>query len=197
MVGGKIELKLRDVGHMGYCPVEDRPSVTREMTPEVCAEYDRLGWHTFREEDLIEHPLPEISPPIYFSGRHSLSPGTPGIVVGLGGRRFRVHFREEEYPGREHWECEGKTLILEETTDPLTKPDGGKTGNRRGGHYYKFFGQPMWVQNEYFPLGTRGQLCSHFLTIENEWGDMGNYNILVSLGEDGVPDAALFEASCC
>jgi hypothetical protein len=33
--------------------------------------------------------------------------------------------------------------------------------------------------------------------LENGWGDMGNWNILVGFDADGVPNVAYFEASCC
>lgn len=46
-----------------------------------------------------------------------------------------------------------------------------------------------------YPLDLEGNVCHHFLTIENGWGDCGNFNIL--LGFNGlIPNMAYFEASC-
>jgi hypothetical protein len=160
--------------------------IHREMTEEDCEHYDKIGWKNFNEESLIDRLLPSFGDPIYFSSKHSLY---SGVVVEIRGIRYLVQF-DEEY-SEEPYEPKNKSLTFTVTDKPLTKPDA-----KERGHSFKFFGQPTWIQNEYFPADPRDNACYHFVTIENGWGDSGNYNIL--LGMDGdIPSEAYFEASCC
>lgn len=63
-------------------------------------------------------------------------------------------------------------------------------------YYMQVFGQPNFIQGEVFPAhqGRCGMLLA---SIETDWGDSGNVNILFACDENGVPCKAWFEASCC
>lgn len=58
------------------------------------------------------------------------------------------------------------------------------------------FGQPQFIQNPIVP-SHNGRSAFHLLTLNNDWGDCGNVNIMVALDESGDPEVAFFEASCC
>lgn len=58
------------------------------------------------------------------------------------------------------------------------------------------FGQPHWIQSSWIPQ-YKGKAVHHLLTLNTEWGDMGNENYMVALDDDGYPEAVFFEASCC
>jgi hypothetical protein len=181
-----MKLPLLDI--RGSATDDQLTVVKRELTPEDCEHYDKIGWKHFRETDLIDKYLPSLGDPLYFSSRHSR-----GIVVEIRGLRYLVQF--EDVGHGEAWEVNGKSLILTETVEPLTVPDA-KLHDWRGGYEYKFFGQPTWVQTHWYPVDARGNPCCHLLTIENGWGDAGNFNILLGIKDD-VPSEAYFEASCC
>jgi hypothetical protein len=62
--------------------------------------------------------------------------------------------------------------------------------------YIKVFGQPNFIQSEVFPTYEgRSGMC--LASIENDWGDNGNINILFACDEDGLPCRIWTEASCC
>lgn len=142
-------------------------------------EYYELGnWQYYRPDYL----LPSLGERLHFSGRQKQ------IVVEIKGRRYKVEV-ESDY-NEEPYEVDGKSLVLTETDEPLTVED-----SCRG--WYQFFGQPNWIQNKTYPSDLLGNPCHHFLTVENGWGDCGNWNILLGFDKDGVPNIAYFEASCC
>lgn len=188
-----MEIQLQDV--FSAPQAKKSQLVQNEMAPQEVEYYEQQGWHHFRNDDLLR--LPEISPALYYSHSHSVH-GDRYVVVQVGQYRYKVRFIDRG-GSDEPWDHVGKYLSLEFTEEPATPPDREPPDENkyRGGYYLKFFGQPTWVQNEHFPLDGRGNPCYHFLTIENEWGDMGNYNILVGLNEHGIPDCGYFEASCC
>jgi hypothetical protein len=58
-----------------------------------------------------------------------------------------------------------------------------------------FFGQPRFIQNEMSPAHNgRAGMC--LASLNTEWGDAGNVNILFACDDNGVPCRAWFEASC-
>jgi hypothetical protein len=59
----------------------------------------------------------------------------------------------------------------------------------------QMFGQPQFIQNPIVP-SHEGRSAYHLLTLNNNWGDCGNVNIMVGLDESGEPATAYFEASC-
>ena len=112
----------------------------------------------------------------------------PFYVVEIKGRRYKVEFNED-------WQddpssIEGKTLDITPTDLPLTE-----TSDKSGD--FEFFGQPNWIQGAIYPLDLLGNPCYHLFTVENGWGDSGNYNFLIGFDADDVPNIAYFEASCC
>ena len=147
-------------------------------------------WNTYRQEDYLIKALPEIAPPIYFSTQI----GEP--IVQVFGRRYKIKFawNNNDVP----FEAKGKSLVLEPTMLKLTKSDSRAPDfGCRNTFYWKFFGQPIWLQGDYFPADLNGKSCYHFCTIETGWGDCGNWNILVGLDDNNIPNVAYFEASCC
>ncbi len=186
-----MRLKLLDV--YGAPHAKNEQLVPHELTPQETEHYEVQGWHHYRPE----YDLPELSPVLYYSAAYCLNTERY-IVVQIRDRRYKVRFCDEGTDRDEIYEATGKYLDLEPTDEAVTPPDRTppKDGNR-GYHYYKFFGQPTWVQNSHFPLDNHGNPCYHFLTIENDWGDRGNFNILIGLTEEGIPEIGYFEASCC
>lgn len=57
------------------------------------------------------------------------------------------------------------------------------------------FGQPDWVQSPMYPA-FEGRAAYHLMTLNTEWGDCGNINIMVGLDAEGRPARLWFEASC-
>lgn len=148
-------------------------------------------WKWYAQGAWDRYLLPEFGPPRYYSDSRR-----PGIVVPIAGRRFRVQVVSRDYDDPSS--PEGRELQLFETDDPETVPDcDPPPRGYRGHHYIQAFGQPNWIQNESYPADPRGNPCRHLLTAENSWGDCGNWNILVGVDEEGLPDIAYFEASCC
>jgi hypothetical protein len=188
-----MKLQLLDAWSQPSAREDQLTIVKRELTPEDCAHYDNIGWKYFSDNDLIDRFLPSLGDPIYFSEKHSLS---RGVVVEIKGVRYLVQFEELENRRGEESDPAGKSLILTPTDMALSKSDSTSAQGWRGGHYLKFFGQPTWIQSHLYPVDARNNACYHFLTIENGWGDSGNYNILLGLDGD-VPVEAYFEASCC
>lgn len=188
-----MRLKLLDV--FGAPHAKNEQLVPHELTPQEIEYFEQEGWQHYRQE----YELPELAPALYYSSKHSL--GTERyVVVQIRDRRYKVRFIDEGTDREEIYEPEGKFLDLEPTDEPVTPPDRAPLigeGSSRWSYYIKFFGQPTWVQNSHFPLDSRGKPCYHFLTIENDWGDCGNFNILIGLNEEGIPDIGYFEASCC
>jgi hypothetical protein len=209
----RIELPLRDIWEAPSCRADQLETVTDELTPEEVERITDAGqWKDFREEDLTRTVLPELGPALFFTERipfytaDSYSRGTPagppepeGIVVAIRGRNYRVSLRVLAGGRDSDHEARGKTLILVPTDEPATPSDVrvARVATSRSRREYQFFGQPVWVQNAHYPADLRGEPCSHLVTVENGWGDMGNWNILVGFDADGVPNVAYFEASCC
>lgn len=185
-----IRLPLRDIYEAGHIDRSQLETVDT-FTQDDQNRFDKKGWDGYHPDDFVKTLLPSLGEPRYLSSRRSKVP-----VVSLGGKRFKVEILSDDR--HEHWEAKGKVLLLEETDEPESRSDCvAPERNFRGSHYWQFFGQPTWVQSEFFPAGSNGKPCSHFVTVENGWGDSGNWNILVSLGDDGLPVEAYFEASCC
>jgi hypothetical protein len=181
----EIRLDLQEIReHYDHTKLE---KLEHDLTEEDHEWYNTHGWKHFRPENHIEYLLPSLGDPVCF---HS----SPEPVIEIKGRRFRMNV-ESDY-NDEPWEAKGKTLVLTETTEPLSKGKPWKKKDWRAGHYYKVFGQPTWIQGECYPA-HKGEPCYHLVTVECGWGDSGNWNILVGLDENGVPEAAYFEASCC
>lgn len=185
-------MRLKFTGACGYCSEEELTVTLPELTEKDCEYYEEIGWANYQDTEV---KLPELGNPMYFY-KGSLSPGR-GIVIEIKGKRYKVTFGED--CDEEPWESNYKYIDLEPTEEPLSVPDRVIDERRewRGGYDYKFFGQPTWVQGPHYPKDKRGNPYYNLVTIENGWGDSGNYNILISLDENGEPDAAYFEASCC
>lgn len=151
--------------------------------------FSKEDWCRYARGWYDSWALPEIGPARYFYG-------VDRPVIPLAGKRFRVWVEYDDWddPGSP----DGKRLRLEETLDPETVPNRESPPRaRRGGHSLHVFGQPHWIQGESFPAGPDGRPCYNLITVENGWGDSGNWNVLVDLGDDGLPTVAYFEASCC
>lgn len=144
--------------------------------------YDSHSWKSYRPEYHQKTLLPELGEPRHFDRMP--------VVVAVKGRRYKVDLSVECWG--DVYDAAGKTVTLAGTEDPETEFEPGKYRS-----YYRFFGQPRWVQGEHFPADLHGRPCYHFFTVENSWGDCGNWNILLGLGLDDSPEVAYFEASCC
>jgi hypothetical protein len=154
--------------------------------------YDVHGWDQFRPEFHQKRLLPEIALPRHYNTRNSGE-----IVIPLGDKRYRLTIKEDAWS--ENWEAGDKEAVFVETDDPETKYFAGTKGTRRYRDYgvTQFFGQPRWIQGEYFPADSEGNPCKHLVTYNNIWGDAGNWNILAGKFVDGLPTELYFEASCC
>lgn len=174
----------------GTCNVV-KLAIEETCTEEEKENFSKEDWQDYAKGYYERRLLPEIATPRYYSERIR----TP--IIPLAGKHYKVSIESQDWQD-EQYEADGRFLVLEETEEPITKQDARKPDkNSRWGHYWKFFGQPSWIQNEFFPADANGEPCRHFCTVENGWGDCGNWNILVSLDESGLPIAAYFEASCC
>lgn len=165
-----IRLPLRYIQATAEAAVLDE----RRMTPEEVEEFENCWWEGV--EHFPTHQLPTLGEQISF-------PGFP-VVVDIRGRRFKVDI---DFDYDDPSVPDGKFITLTETGEPLTPPTWGRV---------KFFGQPHWIQGEFYPADPRGRACFNLFTIENCWGDNGNQNVLIGLDDDGLPDVAYFEASC-
>lgn len=155
--------------------------VEYEMSVEDCEYYDRVGWEHYREEDFVDHLLPTLGEPRCFMNYYE-------IVIPINGRNYVVIFNFDY--DRNMWDPAGKSISLLKTNKKPTEPNS--TSYRS---YLRFFGQPRWIQSKHYPF-YMGKPCFHFCTIENGWGDAGNWNILIGCDRRGVPEKAFFEASC-
>jgi hypothetical protein len=162
--------------------------VERELNNDDFEYYDRVGWKHYRPEYHIDTLLPTFGEPICFKYRNN-------IVIKIGQQNYKFDLIERDYD--KPWSPDGKTLVLTPTDDEPTKPDFVGEPDWRASYYYKFFGQPRWIQGPHHVADMDGVPLRHLVTIENGWGDSGNYNILIGLDENGVPNLAYFEASCC
>ncbi len=144
--------------------------------------YERHGW-----EDEIG--MPEIAPPLYF---HS---GVRNPIIPLAGSHWIVQilsdYRYEPY------EYEDKTLLLTETKAPCSPHLEGYDPRYGGRAYWTFFGQPAWVQFPCYWNGPDGEPLRHLCSEQVDWGDCGNWIVLVSLDSDGLPNGAWLVAHCC
>lgn len=154
--------------------------VDRELTDEDVDFYSSHGWQSFDPEAaLTDYFLPDLGTRI--------ESNKDGAVVPIKGRKYKVEILYR-YDCAEVWEADGKLLRLTETDEPLTQHQHG---------IYKFFGQPRWIQSRHYPADLLGNPCYHLLTVDNGWGDSGNWNILIGFDENDIPNVAYFEASCC
>lgn len=182
--GINMKFNLKYVGADGSCDKTKLKKVEHELVAEDYEFYDKNGWEYFRPENHIEYFLPSLGESIWTNESN--------VVLEIKGKRYKVSF---EFDYDEPWHNRNQKLFLEPTDEPVSQFET-KT-NSRGKYWYKFFGQPTWVQNEHYPLDLLGNPCYHFVTIENGWGDSGNFNILLGFDENDIPNVAYFEASCC
>lgn len=175
----KIILDLCEIGEAEVCPEDKIQKVERELNEEEIEWYNANGWQYYTP-DLL---LPVLGPTIYTSFTDP--------VVEIFGRRWKIQFLFDY--NYEPYEAKGKKVVFSETTEPLTVSD--KYKNNRHSHDMQIFGQPVWVQHEYYPA-YKGEPCYHLATLETGWGDCGNNNILIAC-ENNEPVKAFFEASCC
>jgi hypothetical protein len=182
----EITIDLEDVFHAEHINKETLQKVEHDLTEEDHDWYNTHGWKYFRPENHIDYLLPELGETIYLRG--SCNP-----VVEINGKRWKLFFDFDW--NHEAYEAKGKRVIFRETDEPLTVSDCKPSKNRHD-FYMKVFGQPVWVQGEHY-IAYKGKPCSHLVTIEVGWGDCGNYNILIGCNEQGDPEVAYFEASCC
>lgn len=79
-----------------------------------------------------------------------------------------------------------------ETTFPATKEKNGSKYR-----YVKWGGYPDFRQSEVVPFSNDGREYSYLCTVYNNWGDSGNCNLFILMGEDGVTIEDIYlEASC-
>jgi len=62
--------------------------------------------------------------------------------------------------------------------------------------YANAFGQPNFMQGESINV-HEGRCAMCLMTLETEWGDSGNVNIMFACDEDGVPCKVWFNSACC
>ena len=149
--------------------------------------------HTNLGENLVgipwtdENPLnhyPYQYPPRYFYNRLYAE----GWVVPILDRNYRIHFDIQYNDGGTP---KAISVSFQETLDTLTPCD---TQERNQHAPVRFFGLPDFTQNAVKPTTTD---FFHLITIENDWGDSGNVNVMVSLNENHEPNQIFMEANCC
>jgi hypothetical protein len=171
-------------GDIAELPVVD----TFEDDPSAFAYYEEYGWDKYHPINHEVIMLPQFGEARYFYRERP-------VVATLFGRNYRIWIESDYH--HEQYEADGKFLILEETDEPETVPNRGRPDFcTRGGYDVQLFGQPKWVQGAHYPKTPDGRWCRHLITVENGWGDSGNWNILVGVKDDHI-DVAYFEASCC
>lgn len=189
-----LRLACRDAWDAPRCKPEQLITEVRECDEVDCEYFDRVGWKYCTEDFFTDIKLPELGKALYFSGKFS---PYKGVVVDIKGKRYKVSFSEGDY-NDEPWDARGKFVTFEPSDEPLSVADRPAPDRfHRGWHNFHVFGQPHWIQNPVYPLDLRGKPCYHLMSIENGWGDSGNYNILIGFDENDVPNVAYFEASCC
>ena len=133
------------------------------------------------DESYLKFYLPQLSEPKFFKKN--------GFIADIKNNRYCIEFDDDS--DDDGWdELETKKLIFTPTNEDLTKENDKKSG------YFQLFGQPVWRQGEYYPLDLLGNPCYHLLTINNGWGDLGVYNILIGFDSNHIPNIAYFESSC-
>jgi hypothetical protein len=182
----EIILELKDIYDAEHINKESLQKVEHDLTQEDFDWYDLNGWKYFHPDNHIEYPLPSLGDPIYLRG--STNP-----VVEINGKRWKLFFDFDW--DHEAYSAKGKRIILRETNEPLSQSERPNPKSRFD-YYIKVFGQPVWVQGEHY-IAYKGKPCSLLVSIEIGWGDCGNYNILVGCNDEGDPEVAYFEASCC
>lgn len=60
-----------------------------------------------------------------------------------------------------------------------------------------YFDQPRFNQGDCFPITCGNQAYLYLDTINDAYGDGGNYNIFVLCDEDGIPFEAVFQTASC
>jgi hypothetical protein len=88
------------------------------------------------------------------------------------------------------WDC-----FIKWRKDEIAQIDAGDVCLRPP-YDMQLFGQPQFIQGEIFPHHN-GVLAYHLATLDTDWGDSGNVNILFACNADGRPCKVWFEASCC
>lgn len=156
-----------------------------DLTVEDCERFDEIGWKNYREGDYVKYLVPSLGEAICFHWNDK-------IVIEIKGKRYKFELHDNCM--HEMWSCEGKSISLTPTEEPIS--EGVKNCGCRAFHLYHFFGQPRWVQSPCYPA-YKGKPCYHLVTVENDWGDSGNWNIFISLDENDVPNAVFFESFCC
>ncbi len=135
-----------------------------------------------------EVAFPEFAPARVYKDREPKG----GRIVTLGARnwkvRFDLGFDNDGVPS-------GGAIHFEETTEPES-PFVLMAPVREGYHAPEhFFGQPTFKQFPVVPYYNAAPVAL-LRTIESGWGDCGNENIFLALGQDGVPAGIYHEFSC-
>lgn len=190
-----IVLPLQEVSRL--VPELRLEKITYEMTPELIEYYDDIGWSNFSQSALEQIVLPSLGEPLCFSEKFSIQ---DGLVAEIRGNRFKIIYSEDGIA--EAYEVQGKQIQLIPTQEPLSVPDAisyhreHRLVRKAHSFYLQLFGQPNWVQMPMYPADSEGNPCFHLLTIENGWGDCGNFNIVVGMRDD-LPFEAYLIAACC
>jgi hypothetical protein len=175
-----IKIPLTDNGT--YYDPSRLEKVEVPFTEQDIEVYDRIGWKHYREEDFFRIIFPSLGESCGFNSLKN-------VVIPIKGMNYEVEWQEDY--NFKPYDPTGKVLLL----TPTEKPASASNGTERS--WYRFFGQPRFVQNPMYVLDLLGNPCYHFLTIENGWGDAGNFNIQIGFDEQDIPNFAYFEASCC
>jgi len=129
-------------------------------------------------EDVYENP--PRRPQYYYE--HSYP---DGYVVVINDKRFRINFKLNK--------VDSIDVSFAETYDPTTTY---RIDNNGHDPLVRFFGSPTFIQSCVQPNVEHLNFI-HLMTIENNWGDCGNVNVMVQLDKDSYPVKIWMEASCC
>jgi len=179
-----ISLPFQPYDRLTQCRPEQLLVVPPEVKSWDDVDYyeDETGW-----EDEIR--LPEIAPPLYFSSR------VRNPIVPIAGSHWIIQILSDDW--HEPYEYEGKSLLLTETKSPCSPHLEGYDPRIGGRAEWSVFGQPVWIQGPCYWNGPDGEPLRHLCSEQVDWGDSGNWVVLVSLGLDGLPNGAWLVAHCC
>ncbi len=178
-----IEIELREIDEL--CDKNDLRSVERDMTETDIAHYDHHGWKYYSKEDFVDYFLPVLGEPVHLRNWSNFV-----VEFGEGPHRRRWKINIDSDDNSQPYEANGKRLIFTETTEPLSVSN--TTDKSRGLH---IFSQPVFIQGKKYPAHN-SKPCYPLVTVENSWGDNGNWNIFIVLDDNWLPVAGYFEASC-
>lgn len=199
----RLILPFTPIGHAPNCRGQLK-EIQQELTPEWVEHYDQTAWRDYHDCNHRMMVLPELGEPgmrRHYRDHRDLR----DIVIPIKHRRFKINLVWPDWDDGEPWEADNKSIVMEETDEPETPftlesvwpvpGDWPGTQIRPSGSFC--FGQPYWIQGGHYPADKHGRPCYHLLTYANDWGDSGNWNILVGLDLNDIPEIAYFEASCC